>query len=372
MIVTGEPSGDVHAANLAAELRKLRPVDIYGTGGPRLLALGQHQICDVSGMAVIGFDAAIRKIPFLLKLAKKIEEQLLAVRPDAVVLVDYAGFNLRLAKRLKKYNIPIIDLVAPQVWFWHYSRVKTLAKYFDKVLCILPFEEELLRKEGVNVVYIGHPVTDGLAPKYKDRDEFLRAHGLDARRPVVGLVPGSRRKEIQTLMPVMTEAAKGWRKDAQYILARADSVKEETLLPYLAGVDGVGIVNGETPDVMRYADLLWICSGTATLEAAIIGTPMIILYNTSRFNVILAKMLTSLRMVGMPNIIAGREIVPELLEKRCNPEDLKKTSEALFGSLEEYRERLKPIGEMFAGRTPMKTAAEEIIKSLKPEKEGEI
>ncbi|MDR0454185.1 MAG: lipid-A-disaccharide synthase [Deferribacteraceae bacterium] len=364
LIVAGEPSGDVHAANLAEEFLKTQPVELYGTGGQRLLALGQNQICDVSDMAVIGFDAVIRKIPFLLSLAKKIEKQIVTARPDAIILVDYAGFNLRLAKRLRKYNIPIIDLVAPQVWIWRYSRVKILAKYFDKTLCILPFEEDILRKEGVNAVYIGNPVTEKLAPKYKNREEFCRAYGINAAQPVIGLVPGSRPKEIEMLMPVMTAAAKDWKNDAQYILAKADSVKSEALEPYLKMKSDIKVAEGETADVMRYSDLLWICSGTATLEAAIIGTPMIILYNASRFNVILIKMFTSLRMIGMPNIITGREIAPELLENRCNAEELKKTSDILFENREEYKKRLIPIGEMFAGYAPMKTAAEEILNIL--------
>jgi len=365
LIVTGEPSGDTLAANLTTEFCKLCSLEIYGTGGPKLLALGQNQICDVNDMAIIGFDAVICKIPFLLKLANRIEGEVQSVCPDGIILVDYAGFNLRLAKRLKKYRIPIICLVAPQVWIWHYSRVKSLAKYFDKVLCIFPFEEELLRKEGINAVYIGHPVTERLAPKYKNREEFCLANGINSALPVIGLLPGSRRKEIEILMPIMTAAARDWRGKAKYILAKSDSVKNEMLTPYLKTAIGITVINGETADVMRYSDLLWVCSGTATLEAAIIGTPMIILYNSSRFNVILAKMLTTLRMIGLPNIIAGREIMPELLEKRCNAEDLKKTSDLLFENLQEYRKRLIPIGKMFAGYTPMKTAAEEIFKSIR-------
>ena len=365
LIVAGEASGDVHAANIVRELKKTCELEISGSGGPRLAAEGQRQLCTVQEMAAIGFDQAIRKIPMLLRLAKSFEREIAANKPDLILTVDYTGFNLRLGKRLHKYGIPIVQFVSPQFWIWHYSRVKSLRKYFSKVLCILPFEEEMLKKEGVNGVYIGNPVTDGLHFKYINKDDFYTAHNLDPAKLTIGLVPGSRRNEIKLLMPVIIEAAKRVNiSEVQFVLARADSVPEETLLSHIPEGLKVDILVGETHDIMKYSDILWICSGTATLEAAVIGTAMIILYKSSAFNVFIIKLLTSLRMIGMPNIISGRYVVPEVIGRDCTPENLVKKHYEMLPVLDGYRRDLAHISEMFAGRTPIKTAADEILKSI--------
>jgi lipid-A-disaccharide synthase len=374
-IVAGEPSGDVLAANLVKELKQqlnCAEIELYGTGGVNLLQLGQSQVCDVQSMAVIGFDAAIRKIPFLLKLAKRLKTQIDEVKPDAIILVDYSGFNLRFAKLLNKHKTkdspPVIGLVAPQVWIWHYSRVKILAKCFDKVLCILPFEEKLLRSEGVNAVYIGNPVTDRIKFRHNSKEAFCAEYNLNPNKPIVGLIPGSRIREINSLIPVMTDAINILRTEGgelpQFVLAQADAVTDELLYQYLPKDINVKVLRGATPEIMRFSDVLWICSGTATLEAAIIGTPMIIMYRSSLINEIIARLLTSLRMVGLPNIIAGKLIVPELLGRNCTGENLVATHKTLIAEAEKYRESLAGIGEQFAGYEPMKNAAREVLASI--------
>jgi lipid-A-disaccharide synthase len=374
-IVAGEPSGDVHAANLVREIKTLSgcsEIELYGTGGVNLLQLGQVQLCDVQSMAAIGFDAAVRKIPLLYKLAKQLKAKIDEVKPDAIILVDYSGFNLRFAKLLykgrQKDSPPVIELVAPQVWVWHYSRVKTLAKCFDKVLCILPFEEKLLRSEGVNAVYIGHPITDNIKFHHESKESFCNAYGLDPAKPIIGLIPGSRIREVTSLIPVMTEGIGILREKGgelpQFVLAQADYITDELLYQHLPQGLGVKVVKGATSDVMKFSSILWICSGTATLEAAIIGTPMIIMYKSSFINLIIAKMLTSLRMVGLPNIIAGELIVPELLVHHCTGENLIKAHEAVSAEAEKYRERLAAVGKQFEGLEPMKNAAKEVLAMI--------
>jgi lipid-A-disaccharide synthase len=342
-------------------------ISLYGTGGPALAALGQEQIADVNEMSVMGFLPIIKKLPFFLRLGKRLEQELLRVQPDAVLLADYTGFNLRFGKRIRKHGFPAIELVAPQVWIWHYSRVKTMRYAFDKVLTILPFEEDLLRKEGINAVYIGHPLTDGLAPKAANRAEFCRMNGLDPERPIIGIVPGSRPREINVLMPTLMGASALFREkypEYQYVLGRASTVARATLDEYIKDAP-VTVVDGMTPDLMRWADMLWICSGTATLEAAIIGTPMIILYKVNPIDVFIAHRLTSLRMIGMPNIISGKYIMPELTMKNCNPENLALHAEKMRENLDAYRSDLAGISAMFAGRSPLKSAASEIVKTIK-------
>ena len=366
-VVAGEFSGDMHGAAVVEELSQNYEIELYGTGGPKLAALGQTQFATVNDMSVMGFVPVLKKLPYFLGLGKKLERELLKIKPDLVLLVDYTGFNLRFAKRIRKHGFPAVELVAPQVWIWHHSRVKTMRYAFDKVLAILPFEEEYLKKYGVNAVYIGHPLVAGLTPKVKDRDDFCRVTGLDPDKPVIGLVPGSRPKEIANLMPVFMDALAVFAEkypDYQYVLARAASVSEEVLHDYIKD-NPVKIVTGLTPDVMRYAQMLWICSGTATLEAAIIGTPMILLYKVPVLDEFIVKRLTTLRMIGMPNIISGKQIVPELQMKACNPVTLVEHAEEMRENLSIYKERLRPISAMFEGKEPIKNAAAEIIETLK-------
>jgi lipid-A-disaccharide synthase len=372
-IVAGEPSGDIHAANVAAEmLNRLKgtgtSLELSGTGGAALAALGQVQLATVSELAVIGFVGVLKRLPFFLRLAGRLEAYIAAERPDLILLMDYTGFNLRFAKRINKYRIPVVQFAAPQVWIWRYSRVKTLAKYFDKVLCLLPFEEALLKKESVKAVYIGHPASDTLTVKSPDRKSFCERFNLDPSKPIIAAAPGSRRREVNYLMPMIISAAKTLKAEnfpCSFILAKANSVSAEDLAGYMTeGVD-IKTADGETPDIFKYADLIWICSGTATLEAAILGTPMIILYKAPKLDVIIIKLFTKLRMIGLPNIIMGREIVPEAIEKRCTTEYLIEKTKELLDKNDEYRSALAPLKEMFAGRSPLKNAAKEILDIIR-------
>jgi lipid-A-disaccharide synthase len=370
-IVAGEPSGDIHAANVVREmLTRMEAgtvLEISGTGGAALAALGQVQIATVSELAVIGFVGVLKRLPFFLRLAGRLEAHIAEDRPDLILLMDYTGFNLRFAKRIHKYRIPVVQFAAPQVWIWRYSRVKTLAKYFDKVLCLLPFEEALLKKEGVKAVYIGHPASDTLTVRCPDRKSFCERFNLAPDKPIIAVAPGSRRREINYLMPVIISAAKTLKAEdfsCSFILAKANSVSEEDLASYMTeGID-IKIADGETPDIFRYADLIWICSGTATLEAAILGTPMIILYKAPKLDVLIIKLLTKLRMIGLPNIITGEEIMPEVIGKLCTPENLIEKTRELLDKNNEYRSALAPLKDMFAGHSPLKNAAEEILKLI--------
>ncbi|MDR2401694.1 MAG: lipid-A-disaccharide synthase [Deferribacteraceae bacterium] len=370
-IVAGEPSGDIHAAGLVRELIKReapRKITLLGTGGAALAELGQKQTATVSELAVIGFVEAIKKLPFFLRLAKRLEAQIAQERPDVVLLIDYTSFNLRFARKIKKYNIPVIQFTAPQVWIWHYSRVKTLAAYFDRVLCLLPFEEDLLKKEGVNAVYIGHPAADTLIITSSDRGSFCKRFNLSEDKPLIAIAPGSRLREINYLMPVIVAAAaalkaKGF--EANFILAKANSVSRQLIESYIPRELDITVVEGDTPTVFKYADLIWICSGTATLEAGILGTPMIILYKAPKLDVLIIKALTKLRLIALPNIILGSEVVPEVKDNICTSKNLEeKTIEALNKG-DDYRRALSPLKDMFAGRSPFKNGAEEVLKVIK-------
>jgi lipid-A-disaccharide synthase len=220
-------------------------------------------------------------------------------------------------------------------------------------------------------------VVDNLKFNYSNKAEFCKANGLDEHKLIIGLIPGSRPVEVGYMLPVMAEAARRFAKPAgsndgnraQYVLAKADTIKDSLLEQYTHDLD-VKIISGQTHDIMKYADILWICSGTATLEAGIIGTPMIIMYNSSPINLFIIGRLTKLRMFGMPNIIAGRYVVPELLNKTLTPEMLLKHNEDMLGRLDEIRNELKYLDEMFSGMNPIKNAAAEIIKTIEEHKQN--
>ncbi|MDR2104424.1 MAG: lipid-A-disaccharide synthase [Deferribacteraceae bacterium] len=370
-IIAGEPSGDIHAANLVGEIIAAASpctVSLSGAGGVALAKLGQFQFASVSELAVIGFIDAVKKLIFFFRLSKRLEQHVAQEKPDVILLIDYTSFNLRFAQKVKKYNIPIIQFSAPQVWIWRYSRVKILAKFFDKVLCLLPFEEPLLKKEGVNAVYIGHPAAARL-DEVATREDFCRKFSLPLDEPIIALAPGSRHREINYLMPVIAAAAKTLKDEgfkANFILARANCISEELIKSYIPKSYGLNItiVEGEAPNIFKHSDIIWICSGTATLEAGILGTPMIILYKAPAIDVIIIKALTKLRMIGLPNIILGREAAPEVKGRECTPENLVKKTREMLRESAMHREALAPLKDMFTNRSAMKNAAKEVLEVI--------
>jgi lipid-A-disaccharide synthase len=367
-VVCGEPSGDLLAASILLELSKRAPLELYGTGGVHLAAMGQIQAADVKELSVIGFVGIVKKILFLFSLADKLRKRIMEIKPDLILLVDYTGFNLRFAKRLKDLNIPVVQIVAPQVWAWGYSRVKILKEYFDKVLCVLPFEEALLRGEGVNAVYVGHPVVEKLKWLKKDRIDFLETFfGKDMDdRPIICLAPGSRAKEVNSLVPIMGEALKYFKDSFRFILACADCLSGEDVRKLLPADMDVKVIAGHTQSIFLNVDLIWICSGTATLEASILGTPMIIMYKISRIDFMLGKILSKLRVIGLPNIILGKTVVPEMVGPACTANNLINFTKEMLNNLPHYRKELAPISAMFADREPAKEAAREILLCLNP------
>lgn len=362
-IIAGEASGDIHGYNLAKELMKLIPdISLYGTGGEKLKSLGQKQLFTDKDMAIIGFDGVIKKLPFILKMFKETEKAVRKEKPDAVILVDYPGFNLRMAKRLKKYGMPIIYFIAPQFWVWNYRRIYTLRDYCDLTISIYPFETEALKKEGVASVYAGNPVIDNFRFRFNDKNEFLSAAGLSSDLPVIGVLPGSRLKEVSSLMPVFAAASQRYKGQFQFVVSRADSIPDDYMREYSGGLS---FLSGAQYDIMKYSDFIWACSGTVTLETAIMGKPMIIAYTSSWFNLFLAKRLSKLRTVGLPNIMSGYEFLPEALGVKITPEDIVRCTEKALSNIDRIKNELGKISSQFIGMTPSRTAAAEIYSLLK-------
>ena len=354
-IIAGEQSGDTHAANLLKELSEFYNIQCYGTGGSGLRLLGQEQYYDINDLSVIGLDGVLKKLPFFFKVRDVLLEKISEIKPDAVILVDYPGFNLRFAKKLKELNVPVIYFIAPQVWAWNYKRVKTIRDCVDLLLCILPFEEELFRKEKINAYFIGNPVIDHVKCKYESRESFFDAAGLDSNKKIIGLLPGSRRREVETLLPIMLKAADELSDKYEFIISKADSIDEKLLAEILHGRKYK--IATLTSDIMTYSDLVWVCSGTASLETAVSGTPMVIIYKAGALTAFLGKIFLRIKFIGLPNLIAARAIVPEAVQDSATPGQLLDYTQKIFDSYDEVKSDVEKVGKLFSGLSPSKQGA---------------
>lgn len=323
LLSCGEPSGDLYAGALTRALRALDPdVSVAGLGGPQLAAAGGHLIDDYRDLAVTGLSEAIVKIPRSLMAMARLMRAVRHDRPDALVLIDFPDFNFPLARRVRALGVPVVYYIGPQVWAWRAGRLKTMRAIADRVLVIFPFEVAFYREGGVAAEFVGHPLVD-LATPSAARDVFLPSLGLSATAPTVALLPGSRTNEVERILPDLLAAVARIRAripDVQCVLARAPGLGDRLF----AGASGpalppMALVEGQTDTVLAATDLALVASGTATVQAALHGTPMVIVYRVSRLTYMARRLLT-LDTFGMANLLAGEKIVPELIQDALTPE----------------------------------------------------
>ena len=378
LIITGEDSGDLYGGNLAREIKKLSPdINISGVGGKQMRSAGVDIFCDVSEISVVGFWEVIEKLGLIRRLYKQIIEKFDSGNVKGVVLIDYPGFNLKIAKAAKERDIPVFYYISPQVWAWRKSRVKTIKKYVDKMMVILPFEKEFYQREGVDVEFVGHPLLEVIASNSEaisssNKKEIYKEFGIDDRQIIIGILPGSRKKEIAYMLPEILKASsliKGKYPSVQFLLPLSQSIEEDYLKNFITSdYSYIKIVKGKNYDVMKVSDLLITKSGTSTLEAAIIGTPMIIVYKTSITSYYLAKALVNVTYAGLPNLLAGKEAAPELLQHKMNAKNIaEKTIYFLEkkDGLEQMREEFKNIKYSLGEQGASKRTASIIINHLK-------
>jgi len=386
-IVAGDPSGDLHGANLVNALKEQSSqIEICGLGGERMEKAGVKLLDNLTELAIVGFSEAINNIRAIRQIYKRTADFLRKEKPDKIVLIDYPGFNLRVAGLAKKLKIPLIYYIGPQIWAWRRGRIKDIAELVNKMLVIFPFEEETYRKAGVDVSFVGHPLLDTIQPT-KSKEEVCQKYGLDPNFPIIGLMPGSRKQEIERLLPVMLEASRIIAEDrkVQFVLPLAANIpmsyikeritefemarisqlkssrrrKEKIpLLPLL-------VVRDEDYSIRKILTLALVSSGTATLENAYFGIPMIIIYKVSLLSYLLARLLIKIPIIGLANIVAGKKVVPEFIQGKARAKEIAKVACHWLGNpnlMSEIRKELERVKEKLGTRGASMRAAKIILE----------
>ncbi len=325
LIVTGEASGDLHGAHLAKAIMALdQTAQLVGIGGAAMRAAGVTLVPGVPQLDVMGL-IGLSAIRTMVQRVLAIRRVLKAEAWDLVVLIDNPGLNFHFARVAKAAGRRVLYYIAPQVWAWRPGRMKWIQRRVDHVVVILPFEPELYRRAGVRCTFVGHPLLDSVASQY-DRTKLRREFGLDESARVVGLLPGSRRSEVELLLPVLLQTAAQLvvaEPGTQFILAQASSIDDNLIQDLLHHSPvPVCVVHDQASEVMALSDVLFIASGTATLQAAVVGTPMVLLYKTSPLTYRLARWLINVKWIGLVNLVAGRSVVPELIQDDATAERL--------------------------------------------------
>ncbi len=353
-IVTGEHSGDMHASFIVREIRKLNhDIKIEAIGGKSLQEEGVKLFSDHSKMAVVGLDA-IKSVFSHIKLGQNLVNYLtLEFQPDIVLLIDYGGFNLRLAKELKKCGIEVFYYISPQVWATRKGRISKVKKYVTKMMTIFPFEEKLYKDKGVDAKYVGHPLISQL-PQNFDKEDFIKQNNIDPNNKIVGIFPGSRKMEINYLMPIFLESVKKIHqhsKKVEFCLGQAPNLEDKLINKYLnefkkkENID-IKVLKNQNHALLANADAVILASGTISLEAAMYKTPMVISYKGPYFAYFIYLFLRYIKFIALPNIIAGKKLVEEFVQHKAKPELISQEILALLYNKEKREQMIIELGKM--------------------------
>ena len=365
LIIAGELSGDVQGGKLVAAIKELSPdIKVTGIGGDNMEAAGMELLHHIREMSFLGFTEVLKHLPFIRKIMNELTDWIETNRPETILLIDYPGFNLKLAARAKKLGCRVVYYISPQIWAWGGGRIKKIARFVDHMIVVFPFEEELYKSAGVKVDFVGHPILEGLNSEFT-KEKFFENHALKLDNSVVGLLPGSRAQEVENLYLPMLEAVELMKREfpnLQFVTGVSPTLNEDLYKNIEAGLRVEH--SKATYDLMKHADLLFVASGTATLESACFGTPMIIVYRVSPISWLLGKMLIKLKNIGLVNIVAGRQIVPELLQSEVTAARLAAEGVSLLGDktlMEETIKKLLMVKDSLGKMGASKRAAEIIV-----------
>lgn len=365
MIVAGEASGDLHGAKLVGAMKKLAPdLSVCGLGGRELAREGVELLYDASKLAVVGLLEVLAHLKDIRAAMQALEERLRKERPHLLILIDYPDFNLMLAKKAKRLGIPVFYYISPQVWAWRSGRIKKIRRLVDRMAVILPFEQEFYRQRGMEVDFVGHPLMDAVTTTMT-RNEFLEKHGIAGDRTVIGILPGSRRKEISSLLPTFIETGKllaRQRQDLVFLLPLASTLTRSDLEENgLAGCGlDVKVISDHRYDLMAACDAVMAASGTVTLELAILGVPMVVAYRIAPLTYFLGRRLIKIAHVSLVNLVAENSIVPELLQEDAVPEKIQAAMEKILdeAAAKTMRQLLRKVRERLGAPGASKRVAE--------------
>lgn len=323
LLVAGEVSGDLHGAHLVEAIHRIDPeVQFFGVGGDGLERKGMKLLYHAHSLSVVGITEVFFKLRSILKALQGLKVSLDRERPDLIILIDFPDFNLRLAKIAHRKGIPVLYYISPQVWAWRPKRVKLIAQWVKKMVVLFPFEVPLYKAAGVDVEWVGHPLLDIVRPTLS-KEEAFQQFGLDPQWTTVGLLPGSRMHEVERLLPPLLASTLLLQKEIpklQFIIPLAPGISKMTLSPWMRNISAsVKVVEGWAYDVMNLSELLITASGTATLEGAILGKPMVIVYKVSLPSYWIGRALIRVKSIGLVNLVAGKEIAPELIQDDVTP-----------------------------------------------------
>lgn len=379
MFIAGENSGDQHGARLIYELKKILPdVECFGFGGERMESAGMRLDENLAQkLPIIGFTQVARNYPKLRALFARAVGFLRNEKPDALVLIDYPGFNLRLSAQAKALGIPVIYYISPQLWAWHGNRLKIIAQNVAKMLVILPFEQQLFHSARVSVAYVGHPLMDD-EERVRPRADIRRELGVADNQRLIGLIPGSRNGEVIRHLPILLDAAElihGECGNCIFVVPRASTISRDLLDKYIARHPGLPlkVVEQDLKSVRAAMDFAVCKSGTSTLELALLAVPMIIIYKVSLPTYILAKAVLKIPWIGLVNIVANEEVAPELKQFNCTPEKIAQTTLSFLNDpkkLETQKEQLAQVRAKIGRTGASRRAAEEIAHVLADNRTG--
>jgi len=346
MIIAGEASGDLHASGLIREILRLRPeIEIFGIGGDKMRQQGVDLLYHITEMSVVGFIDVIKRFAFFRKVYSELVQILQTKRPNVLILIDYPGLNLKLANAARKLGIQVFYYIAPQVWAWGTGRIKKMAKLIDNLAVILPFEKKLFQDAGIRTHFVGHPLLEVLSTKMT-KDEFCKSRHLNKNEKIIGLLPGSRILEVKRLLPELIKTAmelKNRDTHLQIVIGRSSSVTKALYQEIVDNNPAITILDDSTYEVMKYSDLLLVASGTATLESALFETPLMIVYRVDPLSYFIAKQLVKIKNIGLVNVIAGKQIVPEFIQYQFTSANMIPVAEKL---LFDQNERQRMIAEL--------------------------
>ncbi|MDQ6665696.1 MAG: lipid-A-disaccharide synthase [Acidobacteriota bacterium] len=367
LVSAGEASGDLYAALLVEELRRRWPeTEFLGCAGPQLRRAGVQSVIEAENLAVVGLLEVVRHIPRIYRQYRKLLTAARREKPELAILTDSPDFHLRVARRLHQWGIPVVYLVAPQVWAWRKGRLPLMRRTLTRLLCIFPFEEKFFRQHGIPVTYIGHPLT-GLVRPASTKPDFFRKHGFSESRPLIAVLPGSRRGEAARHLPHLLSAIEriGKNRPATFVLPASPNTGIAFFRERI-GESGIEVIEGEAWDAIAHADLALAASGTVTVEAALLGTPLIAFYRVNPLSWLIGKMLVRVPYFSMVNLIADRKIVPEFMQSQMTGRRIGDEAIALLndehGRLRMKRDLAEVAAKLSNGGNTIARAADVIVR----------